>query len=136
MSTMAPTADLHTDVQRFFDDFVTAFSAFDGQRIAQRYAVPYAAVDAQGTWRRFASTGETGDYFHGVVTQYHLQGCRSCRFHSLEVLAIGPHGALATVTWELLREDASVLSAWRESYTLVRDADGRLAVAASVDHAG
>lgn len=136
MAAMAPTTDLHTEVQRFFDDFVEAFSAFDGPRIAQRYAVPYAAVNAQGTWRRFGNAGETGDYFQGVVTQYHREGCRSCRFHSLEVLALGPHGALATVTWELLREDASVLSAWRESYSLVRGGDGRLAVAASVDHAG
>lgn len=128
--------DLFTEVQRFFNDFVAAFSAFNGPRIAQRYGVPYAALDAQGAWRRFASADEIGDYFEGVVTQYHSEGCRSCRYRDLEALALAAQGALATVTWELLREDASVLSTWRESYTLVRGEDGCLAVAASVDHAG
>lgn len=133
---MDPTMpDLPTEVQRFFDDFVVAFSAFSGPRIAQRYGVPYVAVDAQGRWRRFESTGGTGDYFEGVVAQYHREGCRSCRYRDLEVLGLGARGALATMTWELLREDGSVLSSWRESYTLVRGAEGRLAVAASVDHA-
>lgn len=127
--------DLPAKVQRFFDDFVAAFSAFNGPRIAERYGVPYVAVDAQGTWRRFGSAGETGDYFAGVVTQYHSEGCRSCRYRDLEVLDLGPSGALATVTWELLREDGSVLSSWRESYTLVRGADGPLSIAASADHA-
>lgn len=133
---MTPTPrDLRTEVQHFFDDFVAAFSAFSGPRIAERYGVPYVAVDAQGTWRRFESADKTGDYFQQVVTQYHGQGCRSCRYRDLEVLALGPSGALATVTWELLREDGSVLSSWRESYTLVRGADGPLSIAASADHA-
>lgn len=133
---MTPTTpDLRTEVQHFFDDFVAAFSSFSGPRIAERYGAPYVAVDARGAWRCFHTGGETGDYFQQVVTQYHGQGCRSCRFLDLEMLALGPSGALATVTWELLREDARVLSAWRESYTLVRGEDGCLAVAASVDHA-
>ncbi len=41
---------------------------------------------------------------------------------------------MATVTWELLRKDGSILSEWRESYSLVRMGDG-WRIFASVDHA-
>lgn len=134
---MAPTnPHLHREVQHFFESFVTAFGTFNGPRIAERYASPYVAVDAQGGWRAFGTGDETGDYFQQVVTRYHSQGCRSCRFRDLEVLALDTSSALATVTWELLREDTSVLSTWRESYTLVRGQSGRLGVAASLDHTG
>jgi hypothetical protein len=33
---------------------------------------------------------------------------------------MGERAVLGTVTWELLREDGSVLRRWRQSYNLVR----------------
>ncbi len=38
---------------------------------------------------------------------------------------MGGRSALGTVTWELLREDGSVLRAWRQSYNLARVEGGR-----------
>lgn len=132
---MAPTnPDLRSEVQHFFEAFVAAFGTFSGPRIAERYVSPYVAVDARGRWRAFGTGNETGDYFQQVVTQYHDRGCRSCRFRDVDVLSLGTGSALATVTWELLCEDASVLSTWRESYTLVRGKKGHLGIAASLDH--
>jgi hypothetical protein len=45
------------------------------------------------------------------------------------------NSALASVTWELLRTDESIISAWRESYNLMRTGDGFL-IFASIDHVG
>ena len=51
----------------------------------------------------------------------------------LDVVRIGSRSALGTVTWELLREDESVLKTWRESYNLVLSSGG-LKIFASTDH--
>jgi ketosteroid isomerase-like protein len=119
----------------FFDAFVEAFRSFDGERIAQRYNVPYLAVDAKGASRCFSVHAEIGRYFQQVLDAYRAQGCGSCRYKDLQVQALGRTSLLATVTWELLGEGDRVISSWRESYTLVRTA-GCLRVLGSVDHAG
>ena len=132
---MQPLAVHPDEVRHFFDAFVAAFATFDGALIARRYAPPYAVVDAAGAWRRLDSALEIASHFQDIVTQYHQRGCRSARFAALQVQPLGTHGALASVTWQLLRADASVLDAWRESYTLVRGAPGgRLHIVASIDH--
>jgi len=46
---------------------------------------------------------------------------------------MGERAVLGTVTWELLREDGSVLRRWRQSYTLVR-AEAGWKIFASTHH--
>lgn len=120
----------------FFDAFVEAFRSFDGERIAQRYNVPYLAVDATGAARCFSVHAEIGRYFQQVLDAYRAQGCASCRYKELQTQPLGRTSLLATVTWELLAQPGDrVISSWRESYTLVRTGGG-LRVLGSVDHAG
>lgn len=118
----------------FFDEFVEAFRTFDGRVIAQRYCAPYLAFHAPGAADVFMSSAETAAYFQRIVDGYHAQGCRSCRYQDMTVVPLGRDSVLATVTWELLAADNSVVVAWRESYNLCR-VDGRLMVFASTDHA-
>lgn len=118
----------------FFDEFVEAFHTFDGNVIARRYLPPCLMLHADGAIDCFSSSSEIAEYFQKIVDDYRKKGCRSCRYQDLEVVSIGRQSALGTVTWELLREDGSVLSAWREAYNLVRAGD-RFLVFASVDHA-
>jgi hypothetical protein len=126
------TPELHAAALRFFDDFVVAFRTFDGDRIAERYLAPYLALRADGSGAVFASGADTGRYFQSVVDDYHVRGCRSCRYHGLEVVAIGAAAAVATVTWELLNAEEKVVAEWRESYNL-RRVDGVFKVYASTD---
>jgi hypothetical protein len=120
-------------VKTFFDDFVAVFRTFDGPRIAERYAVPYLAMHADGTTSLFTSTDAIGAYFQRIVDDYRQRGCTRCRYRSLEVVEIGRVAALGTVTWELLRGDDSVLASWRESYNLAPAGD-TLKAFVSVDH--
>ncbi|MBB2495981.1 hypothetical protein [Aquipseudomonas ullengensis] len=131
---MTTPLDWQDEAQAFFEAFAVAFRAFDGPVIAQRYAAPYLALSAEGTLKSFTTQEQIGEYFHGIVAQYHSQGCRACRFNTLAVTPLGSNSALASITWELLGSDDSVISAWRESYTLMRTPDG-LRVFASIDHA-
>lgn len=120
---------------RFFDEFVDAFRTFDGNVVAQRYSSPYLAAHVDETLDCFTNHSEIARYFQGVLDDYHARGCRSCRYADLEVVPLGEAGVLGTVTWELLHEDGSVLSRWRESYNMARSGEG-LKVFCSVDHAG
>ncbi|HMP03887.1 MAG TPA: hypothetical protein PKD86_09345 [Gemmatales bacterium] len=119
----------------FFDEFVKAFRTFDGKVIAQRFLSPYLAAHTDGTSDCFAQPAEIASYVQKIVDEYHAKGCRSCRYSDLEVVSMGEARVLGTVTWELLHEDGSVLSRWRESYNLARGGAG-LKVFCSVDHAG
>ena len=125
---------LQDELRRFFEDFVTAFAAFDGALIARRYGAPYLALNAAGEARLFATAADIGDYFQGIVDQYFAQGCRSCRFHGLEIRPLGCAAVLASLSWELLDDGGEVIGAWRESYNLTRGVEGwRIHV--STDHA-
>jgi len=124
---------LRDEVAAFFDAFVLAFRSFDGATIAQRYLSPYSALHTDGSIACFASAAQIAHYFQSVVDRYHAQGCRSCRYKALEVVPVGTNCALATVTWDLCRKDGSVISAWRESYTLARNG-GMLRIFSSIDH--
>ncbi len=117
----------------FFDDFVSAFSSFSGPLIAERYVAPYVALQADGSLQSFTEHAAIGQYFQGVVESYHEQGCRSCHYRDLEIIPLGTQSALATVTWELLRENGEIHTAWRESYNLLLTASG-WRIFASVDH--
>jgi hypothetical protein len=59
----------------------------------------------------------------GVVDTYRGEGAMSGTMHDLEVVAI-ERGALATVTWKNLRPDGSLARQWRQSYNVVRFAEG------------
>lgn len=120
--------------QAFFDDFVEAFRSFSGETIAQRYLAPYLAFHSPGSVQVFSDKADIARYFQRIVDGYHAEGCRSCRYKDFEVVPLGSECAVATVTWELLAEDLSVLSAWRESYNLCL-VQGRFMVFASTDHA-
>jgi len=121
-------------VSDFFDAFVLAFPSFSGVRIAERYSTPYLAVQADGEARCYSSRAAIAEYFQAILVSYHEQGCRSCRCQQLQVVNVGAAAFLATVTWDLLREDQGVVTSWRESYIL-SEAGGSLLIQASIDHA-
>ena len=125
--------DIPASARRFFDEFVEAFQSFNGNTIAERYLVPYLAFHTRGSAEVFLSSGDTAAYFQRIVNGYSAKGCRSCRYNELEVVPLGQECAVATVTWELLTADLSVLEAWRESYNLCLVKDRFLAFT-STDH--
>ena len=129
---MAPRI-AEADARTFFDTFAEDFRTFDGALIAQRYLAPYLAFHSPTSIQVFTSQAEIAGYFQEVLDGYHAQGCRSCRYSELVTHPLGEGCVVATVTWALLAEDLSVVSAWRESYNLCL-VGARLKVFASTDH--
>lgn len=126
---------LQTEVAAFFDAFMEALRSFDGKKIAERYAAPYLALNGEGTLALLSTQADIASYFQTVLDNYFAQGCRSCRYLELEVIAVGSQSAMGSVTWELLDQDGKVLSSWRESYNFLRTENG-LRIFSSTDHAG
>ena len=123
------------EVAGFFDAFVEAFSSFSGARIATRYVVPGVALRGDGSIQCLQSREEVERFFQAAVDAYHRDGCRGIRFKDLGVVPMGGRSVQGTVTWELLREDGSVLRHWRQSYNLVRVEAG-WQILASTYHVG
>lgn len=111
-------------VAGFFDDFVEAFLSFTGSRIAARYTVPGVALRGDGSVQFLQSRPDLERFFRAAVDGYRRDGCRGIRYKDLEVVPMGVRGVLGTVTWELLRDDGSVLRHWRQSYNLARVGTG------------
>ena len=127
------SSELERTATKFFDDFVEAFRSFDGSTIARRYLTPYLAFHAHGSTDLFGSHAEIAEYFQRIVDAYYADGCRSCRYADMQVFPLGQECAIGTVTWQLLSETSSVLTAWRESYNLFLVA-GEFQVFTSTDH--
>jgi hypothetical protein len=126
---------LRDEITAFFDDFVAAFHTFDGARVATRYGVPGIALRGDGSIQTVQSRAEVERFFQAAVDGYRRDGCRGIRFTDLDVVPMGERSALGTVTWELLREDGTVLRRWRQSYNLVR-IDAGWQIMASTYHIG
>ena len=125
---------LHVATVSFFAEFDRAFETFDGSVVAARYSAPYLAVRADGTSECFAGVESIAAYLQRELDAYHQRECRSCRHRDLDLLQVGSSAVFATVTWELLRSNNTMVTSWRESYSLVSSGE-KLKVCASMDHA-
>ena len=114
---------LKDEVGSFLDSYNTAFASIDGARVAALYHSPCVTLRGDGSIHCLASH-DLERFFQGVADTYYREGYRNGRFKIVDLMPIGRRSALVTVDWELLREDASVLRGWRQSYNLVRVQDG------------
>ena len=122
-------------VEAYFGRFAEAFSTFDGAKVAQLFATPFVALGRDGLLTSLTQQDNIARYYQAALDRYHRDGCRSCRWSNLLVAPMGRRAVLAAVTWDLLREDETVLTRWRQSYSLrLFGSDGPQAFAA-VSHA-
>ena len=119
---------------QFFDRFVVAFATFDPAVIADLFATPGVALRRDGSLVALTTREDVIRYYRAATETYHRNGCRSCRWADLQVTASGSQSMLAAVTWDLLHEDGSIMTTWRQSYYL-RESQAGLAAFASASHA-
>lgn len=119
---------------QFFDRFVVAFATFDPGVIADLFATPGVALRRDGSLVALTTRDDVIRYYRAATEGYHRNGCRSCRWADLQVTASGRRSMLAAVTWDLLHEDGSIMTTWRQSYYL-RESDAGLTAFASASHA-
>ena len=111
-------------VRRFFETYANAFDSISTDRaaqFAQLYHAPCVTVRGDGSVHCLQSRDELQAFFQKVADGYYREGYRGGGpFTNLDVVAIGTRSALATMDWELLREDKTVIRRWRQSYNILR----------------
>jgi len=115
---------LEVEVSTFLNQYLETFGTYDGDQIASLYCVPTITMRGDGSIHCFQSRDEIARFFPGVADTYQGEGATSGTMHDFEVVPIGERSALATVTWKNLRPDGSVARQWRQSYNVVRFAEG------------
>lgn len=120
-------------IKAFLKEYIDAFSANDGAWIARLYHAPSVTVRADGSIHSFQSENEIQSFFQRVADTYYRDGCRGWRYENLEVSPLGGGSALATLDWEMRREDGSAIRRWKQSYNVVA-VDGRLGILAATFH--
>jgi hypothetical protein len=111
---------LTEELTLFFEEYNQTFASIDGERMATLYHVPTVTMRADGSIHCMPSREELARFFQGVAESYRREGYRNGRFKDLQIVPIGARSALATMDWELLRGDGSVIRQWRQSYNVVR----------------
>ncbi len=106
------------EAEAFFDRFATAFATFDAAVVAELFATPGVALRKNGSIVALTTREDVVRYYQAALDSYRRDECRSCRWTELELIPMGRRSVLAAVTWELLREDGSLLAQWRQSYGL------------------
>ena len=96
----------------------------DGNEIAKLYCAPTITVRGDGSIHCLQSQNELAQFFQGVLDTYRSQGFAGGTIHDLMVVPIGERSALATIKWKILRADGSLIREWRQSYNVVRLAEG------------
>lgn len=125
----------HAVATTYFDLFVDAFASFDGERVADLFAAPVVALRSDGSLIGLASRSDVAGYYQAALDKYRRDGCRTCRWSELSVTAMGRAALLAAVTWDLLREDGTVVTRWRQSYGLTLSGDDGAKAFSAVSHA-
>ena len=97
---------------------------FNGAEIAKLYYAPTITVRGDGSIHCLQSHEELARFFQGVLDTYKSQGSGGTTMRDLVVVPIGERSALATMTWKMLRADGSLIREWRQSYNVVRLAEG------------
>ena len=119
-----PQRSLTAEVRVFFEQYTQAFASYRGDQIAALYYVPTVTMRGDGTIHCLQSREELARFFQGVVDAYRKDGYSDSRFLDLEAIPIGGRSSLATMDWEMLRGDGSLIRRWRQSYNLVRTGEG------------
>jgi hypothetical protein len=128
-----PDQPQRSEISKFFTDYTKLFDERDGATIATYYHAPSVSMRSDASVHVFQSHQELRDFFQGVADKYYAEGLRSSRFQNLDLKPIGSKSVLVTLTWNMLREDGSIIRAWDQSYNLIRPA-GRWEILASTFH--
>ena len=104
----------------FFDRFVEAFATFDGEVVGRLFMAPGVALKRDGGLEGFSTQRDIEAYYQKALDHYRAAGCQLCRYSNLETVFLNDSSVIATASWDLLRDDGSVISHWRQAYFLSR----------------
>src|SRR5215472_11693175 len=122
---------LELEMSDFLNRYTEAFLTWDGDKIAEFYCVPTITMRGDGSIHCFRSREKIVRFFQSVADTYKGEGTAGGTATDIVAVPLGERSALATVTWTNLRPDGNVARQWRQSYNVVRFAEGWRILAAT-----
>ena len=83
------------------------------------FNVPCFMVSIDGSMKLYTSQSEVTEFNQSRLDAFVGGGVRNASLRAVDVQSQGQHLYLATVNWELTREDGSLERAWRHYYTIL-----------------
>jgi hypothetical protein len=122
------------EVVAFFERYGAEFDQRNWAEFVALYHEPSLTVRGDGTVKYFQSRAEAKQFFENVANAWCGEGYHRFAMGNFDVAPIGRRSVLATLDWDLLREDGSLIRRWRQSYQLIQVQQNWL-VLASTFHA-
>lgn len=126
-------SELFLKAENFLKTYVAAFEASDAARIAGFYHAPCLTVRGDGQVITFTTPAEAFDFFASVTNSYREEGMTGLVFDEVDVANLGNAAARLTCHWKMLREDASTIRDWRQTY-VIKCSDDAWTILSSVFH--
>ena len=117
-------SDVSMKADAFLKAYAVAFQDFDAAQIATFYHAPCLTVRGDGQVMTFATHVEASDFFTSVIGTYRDEGMSAFAFDEVEAVSLGDAAFRLTCNWQMLRKDASIIRAWRQTYVIRRSVDG------------
>ena len=84
------------------------------------FHLPCMFVGADGSVSLFIVPEDISTFHRPRLESFQKGGVRKPKTKHFEVIGLGTHSALVSVTWEQCREDDSVERSWRHSYNAIK----------------
>lgn len=96
----------------------------DVDEVNQFFHLPCIFVGADGSISLFGTAEDISTFHRLRLKSFRKGGVVKPKTKDFEVVSLGTHGALVSVSWEQCREDDSIERAWRHSYNAVKTDTG------------
>lgn len=93
--------------------------SFDVDEVNQFFHLPCFFIGADGTVSLFRVADDISVFHRPRLASFQEGGVKKPRTKDLEIVSLGTHSALVSVTWEQFREDDSLERSWRHSYNVI-----------------
>jgi ketosteroid isomerase-like protein len=124
-----------SDVVAFFERYGAEFDRRNWSEYTSFFHEPCLSVRGDGSVKYFQTRAEVRQFFEAVADTWRGEGYIRFAFSDLEVTPIGSRSLLATLNWQMLRQDGTAVRTWRQSYQLIR-VEPKWQVLISTYHAG
>ena len=92
--------------------------------VNQFFHLPCIFVGADGSISLFRAAEDISTFHRPRLESFQKGGVKKPRTKDFEVVPLGAHSALISVTWEQYREDDSIERTWRHSYNAINTETG------------
>ena len=109
-----------SEFDQFFEHYSMRYMASDADAIAAMYEAPFLAV-REGRAIHLADAQAVRDHLAELMTAYRNAGATEAAMAGLDVKPLGRSSVLATVHWNALAADGTLVRDFHTSYQLLRD---------------